>query len=593
MAVGMRQEANRCPSVVQGALAEEPPLQAEPLIEVVRELVRCLVIAEKNYLLYPPDGKVVQQSLQALLAAFESYKKSAQEPLSLQVRPQELLYSGEVVYREEAVEKNLADRLHRDFIQKVVFLDGIELDELSGFLDCLRQARKADGGDNDLYSLLWGRDFAHIQVDLIDKFTTQDLLSSVPQIPTRKGRVDPEKLRMEEEEERRRREALRTSQEKHPDGDPTLELTEEDIKRIAQLASEEESRSPLHDFVDILLEVRLRKCDRKLFQLALDQIAAALRALIEKEDFGQAARLLRRIRDETRWRLSEAQRHALEESLKAVCDKTTLQVLHAALDAQLLLPPEHEIFQLMAAFGEGGLPGFCELLRTHKHTSTLVTTLADLGKDCADLFLQYLSDPDPVVAQAAGDIVLAVDPRGAENIAPGLRHPSERVRLYFVRKLIALGNESACAQLVQVLKDPSLELVALALRRFSSAPYPRAYDPLLELANAARFHELDRAAQESCFKALLLADPSRAARFIGDSVLRWGASMSARSAQRKTAAVLALRHGQADPCTLKVLKRLASRKRGPLGKAALEVLQALQSAAEKQSERHQETHASA
>ena len=74
------------------------------------------------------------------------------------------------------------------------------------------------------------------------------------------------------------------------------------------------------------------------------------------------------------------------------------------------------------------------------------------------------------------------------------------------------------------------------------------------------FYELDSAIKEQCFRALLVASPPSAIKFISRGVIGWGFCISNRAFQRKAAALSSLK---AYPCEegIDILKKLASRRR--------------------------------
>ncbi|MBI4607271.1 MAG: hypothetical protein HY721_35345 [Planctomycetes bacterium] len=556
-----------------GEALPEPALVAE-----VKDFVRSLVVVDKHILLYPKEGRVVQGSLGALFSAFQKFRAAAGGPLRLEVRQLELVYEDAVVYQEARAEVSLASRLHKDFVKEVVFQEDLTLEELMEFLVCLKESRAMDRVEDDLCTLFWEKDFTHVQVKFLDDMATDLGPSSAPAAGARPERMDLVRFSIDEEEHERLQRLVAERTERLSDGDPALELTEVDLKAITQLADAEEAYFPLYDFLSILVQIRSQGEDFQSFQDAMSLVRSVLVALFTRFEFAHAEGMIRKLKDEHRWSLTDAQRQALKEMLRSLCDKATLRFVGIFLRQAQDLPAEHDVFKLMAALEPEAAPYFCELLSHRQHAPAIREVLRGFGGGLSDVYAPYLLSPDPDMACAVMDLLLVTDKNAGDRIAAGLRHEDERVRIAAAKSLVELGDPRCGPSMAPLLRERSVELASLAIQFFAKTTCPAAFRDLAAFTRTGRFLDLDHPTKEQCFKGLLDADPEQGIRLIADDLLRWSIFEGKRSVQRKRASLWALRHHPRPEC-LTLLRRLAKRKHGQLGAAARCVLGIVESAA--------------
>ncbi len=555
-----------------GAAGEPPVGLAE-----VKDFVRSLVAAEKNYQLFPVEGKVVQQSLRSFQASLAAAQEAAAAILEIQVAPSDLLYEGEVVYHDAMRGKSLADLLHKDSIRKVVFLEDPTLQELADFVDCFKKARRSSETEEDFGTLFWQRDFTRILVDTTQRFTTEEAVAWIPIKSNADTQFDLERFQIGEEEEKRLRELASNRIAEEGEGDRSTELSEEEIGQIRELSAAEEGYFPLCDFADALLDMLMLHHDPKELQASLKLLQATIFGLVENFEFKHARELFTRLASTRHPGLTDPQRLALAEMLRSLGDKATMQVLAAFLKENSQLARSHDVFELMKTLGREMIPHLCELLSSAEpHIPAIADVLVHLGTGCGDIFSQYLLSPNAQVARALVQVILRTDKHGAiERIALALKHPDENVWLYAAKTLFEHGDAKAGPFFLQMLKGTSPKLVSLAIQFFAKTPHAAAYREIQAIVRTRGFRDLDGQRQDQCFMALMLADPERATSFIARSVLRWSRSLGKQSVRKKAAALRALAV-QPKPQALAVLRRFARKPRSPLGPVARRILDVLE-----------------
>jgi hypothetical protein len=96
---------------------------------------------------------------------------AAGDELVLKIVETELLWEGQVVYRQSNKNESLAWSLFKDGMRTLTIRRGAEMEELPRFLETVNKARflPADAGD-DLLTLLWEQEFQHIRYYFVEFF---------------------------------------------------------------------------------------------------------------------------------------------------------------------------------------------------------------------------------------------------------------------------------------------------------------------------------------------------------------------------------------------------------------------------------------
>jgi len=137
----------------------------------VEALLHRLTATARSIVLYDAGNDTVKRSFEALRTAFAE-TLAAEACLRLEVRPFEILWDGQRVYRDEDREKSLAFRLYRDGVRSLTLLQGLDADELSRLLGILSQRfASADQHEDDIVTLLWKARLRHFDFVAVEGLT--------------------------------------------------------------------------------------------------------------------------------------------------------------------------------------------------------------------------------------------------------------------------------------------------------------------------------------------------------------------------------------------------------------------------------------
>jgi HEAT repeat protein len=547
--------------------AKESSKPRSPHFKLVEEFFRVLLVAEKNFALYPVFGKVVQESLDTSFKVTEQVLDTV-GPLRLVISQRDIRFEDDPIYEEENKAKSVAFRLYKDGIRELIFFPGSERDELESLLSCLKEARNLEDEDDDFITLFWEKDCDSIKVHMADDFIAADEL---PELPTGDGSTitfHEERFSIPASEKNRLTELLQARRSEEDEGESTFEISDEDVVEIQKSVGEEEAYFPLFDFLDIIVELMVRKPDAESLEKSVQMVRSVIDSLIQNRDFTHAGKLLARFASEAHSSLSERQVRALHEMAASFNDTKTLHIIKEFLEENQRLPTDSGVFELMKAFPKSAAEDFCQFLTIGNHMKPISKVLVHLGTGKAEVFTRMLSDPDPLIVRAMIEILLQTDnEKATARIARALKHPDESVRLHAANTMLEHGDADSGQFFIPLLGESSRQLLNIALQFFTRHMVPDAFEHLLSLSGSKRFHVLDQKRQEITFKAILKASPTQGVEYLKTKVLRWAFCINQNSRMKKTAAINALAFTNTEEA-LALLARFAMRKRGPLPAAA-------------------------
>jgi hypothetical protein len=150
----------------------------------VEELLRQFGKGVRAHQLYLQNNPIYQRTIEQLRGAFAPVWNEA-DPLTLHVTETELVWQGAAVLVEpEKASDSLPWLFYKDGVREIEFLRGFEDAELMPFLEVIQRVRRSSAEEDDLLTLLWERDFAHLRYKYVDVgpdgITMDEYLSNRP-----------------------------------------------------------------------------------------------------------------------------------------------------------------------------------------------------------------------------------------------------------------------------------------------------------------------------------------------------------------------------------------------------------------------------
>jgi hypothetical protein len=487
------------PSIVSrtGAPSEKPELLR------VRNILQSFAHTVSVLKLYPARHDHVGRYRDELHGRLDEFLREI-GPLELGIGEDVFTYLGQVVYKDDNIQKSLPYFFFKDGMQKLSFLPGLTTADLQDFLSLIRDAFQQVSGSADIVDLMWQKEIEHLRFFAPNEFltskvaegTTMPLDFSVDPRVLTEGTIE---LAPEDKAgplSAAAEAAVREVGSAY--GDPAADTAAalEDAAALTVLL-ESERRIPIErDFFDTIYEL-LRIDDRPVsFAETLEYLAQYHERLIQTSRFSSALLL---------WDVMAE----LGLDLQASQPEKT-----AALGAlEELFRRQASPAAIRAAVGQGNIwdlpPFFAFLERIGPSVLTLVGELyesswEDPFRAQAEAFftrmgrhdpaaLARLADPEkPALARA---IIAALAGQSDRRVLPHLivfsTHPDASVRRAVAQAVRAFPGREARRALAGFLDDPDETLrieAALALR---SDADPDSAPALLRIAGSSDFRNRD------------------------------------------------------------------------------------------------------
>src|SRR6266705_916608 len=156
-------------------------------VKRVADWIAALIRTIKASRTYPANSPTLHKFQVELESRTWSCLKEVGD-ITLVVQQFDLLYENYSVYHNADRNDSLAFRFYGDGVRELTFREGLEPHELRGFLDVLKRAVETAQVQDDVVTLLWERDFRHIEYLYI---SLEDLTEESGQISF-EAEADPE-----------------------------------------------------------------------------------------------------------------------------------------------------------------------------------------------------------------------------------------------------------------------------------------------------------------------------------------------------------------------------------------------------------------
>jgi HEAT repeat protein len=470
-----------------------PPHETSVQIE---DLLRILGRTVRAHQLYEGKNTVLDRFSAAMEEAFTHVWESEPQ-LVLRIEEARILWEGHAVYSQEPGQENLAFVFFKDGVRQLTLLPGFETEELRDFVELLARVHRVQRDEDDLITLLWERNFSHLEYRYVDSLTEG------VEIPAASGgaheSVSPEELRDDA--------GGVTSTVSQEDFQEALYFLDEgEMRRLAQEIEREASRDLWGDVFTALLD-QLEIGPDELQLRAVRVIRDLLPGLLGSGSLERAAWLL--------------------EEMAAIAAKTppppptVLQEMQGVFTS--IASPE-AVDQLVLTLEDapeamrGSAPS--RLIRFFPHEAlpvliraTVNTTRADvrealgggiraLAPGREGILVGLLDDEDPRMVEGAARWIASLRlEAAAPRLAQLLSRDDADVRRAAVEAMQELRTSVGAGALVRALEDPDRGVRIAAVRALGALRYAPARAHVEKAIRSRRIRETDITERIAFFEA--------------------------------------------------------------------------------------------
>jgi HEAT repeat protein len=566
-------------------------------VKRVADWIQALVRTLKAYRMYLPNNPTLHKFQSDLEARTWSCLKEIGD-IVLNVQQFDLLFEDYSVYHNAAREESLAFRFFTDGVRQITFREGLEPQELRGFLEVLKKATDQTQGQDDVVTLLWERDFRHIDYVHISIDEIIDEGGAPHDYEPEEGSIEggiPWPSATTVEEEPAPSPSGEAAPERSDDWNPKapvqsswdesvgvqFALSEKESKDLSAAIQVEEARPLLNEVLEIVAAILSSEEEPTSFLESAGAFQKFVELALEEGDLARANQLLSRLRT------IAAQRAETHKEFRGLAEQVVREIgrpsflgqfapilnAHPELDPALLT-------NFLVQIGPSGAGAICDLLgqvNHMKHRRALCEALAISCKDDVDVLISRLGDPRWYVIRNVVYVLGRIAHQGVERaLDRALHHEDVRVRKEAVRALGNIESPTSRAFLVSAFRDPDGGVRVQAALTLAQRRDDRAAQSIWSAVSAPEFARRDQTERRVFFEAVGKCGSDSFAPRLTEMLTKGGLFRGTNEEERMNAALALAWLG--TPKAIEVLNRELQSKREPVRKAVEAALETVRNA---------------
>lgn len=497
-----------------------------PLIEGVetdeelllaRDLTSSFIKAIKAFRFYPPDNPTLKGFRDQLLRKFQFFLNKYRS-FAFQIGEYDLSFKGKILYENRDVKTSLAFLFYKDGLREIRFTKGLEEWEVQGLIEIVRQSDNINQLEDDLVTLMWGKDFIHIGYLATDEFL-EEASVVVPENVNqfRKNlvfkplghQVEVDLFEEDTEEGLDLDEILSKAVGETPSflsNRSVYFLTPDEVEALRREVESEIDPISVFNIVDILFEILALEKEPEPYQDAANFLLKVLDALLTLGEFQKASDLLKRVYIILKtYELKDWQIEIIRKLIIDAGEPQRIERMGRVLEKEegvrledvngyLILLQRNAVRPLIELLGE---------LKNSKMRRVVCDALSEIGKNAIELFTSFIDDRRWYLVR---NITYILGRIGKEQTLPYIQkafnHEDVRVRREAVQALGLVGGPKAVALLVKALTDEDVRIRGMAAINLGKVGKKAGLGPLLEVVQSKEFHKKERAEIKAFFDAI-------------------------------------------------------------------------------------------
>ncbi|MEW6376236.1 MAG: HEAT repeat domain-containing protein, partial [Thermodesulfobacteriota bacterium] len=371
-----------------------------------RDLTSAFIKTIKAFRFYPPDNPTLKGFRDQLLKKFQFFLNKY-ESFVIQIGEYDLSFKGKVIYENRDVKTSLAFLLYKDGLREIRFTKGLEEWEIQELVDLIKRSDNINQLEDDLVTLMWERDFAHIGYLATDEFLEETpvvIPENVDQFRKHlvfkplAHHVEVNLLEEESEEGMDLDEVLtKVIEEPLPfvSNRSVYFLLPDEVEELRKEVESEIDPTFVFNITDILFEILALEKEPDPYQDAVNILNKILDALLTLGEFKKASDLLKRVYIILKtYELKDWQIEIIRKLIVEAGEAQRIERIGRILEKEegvrledvngyLLLLQRNSIKHLIKLLGE---------LKNSKTRRVICDALSEIGKDAIELFTPFIDD---------------------------------------------------------------------------------------------------------------------------------------------------------------------------------------------------------
>ena len=497
----------------------EPPFEPSRVEELLRQLDKTVRLHQ----LYKHNNPTYLKALETLRTLFAGVWAHA-DSLILQVTDTQFTWYGVAVHDQpEKASDSLPWTLFKDGVREITLSAGFEEKEVEGLLNIIPRVRKALDHEDDLITLLWEQEFAHLTYRFVDVSSESgrpiDSSAEPGRWPVSAGATVEEPRHAIDEARGEQTEGAvggdgAQEDERRPSGivrmdefDSTLYFLDAD--EIAYLRAETEreySMDVRKEVLNALLDILEQQSEPAVRIEVAKHLDVLTLHLLAARNFSSVAHLLRevvvvleRVSD-----LPPDVRASLVNLPQRLSEPDALAQLLEALDDAAVSPSQDDLADLFGQLRPAALgPMLAWLAQSHNAgLRPVLEAAADrLAQSNTSELVRLIASPDLTLALEAVRRAGALKTGAAvPALARMMGQPDRHVRVAVVMALVDVGSPTAMQALEVALEDTEREVRVTAVKALAQRAYRPALARVTQLIKSKEIRDVDRTERVGIFE---------------------------------------------------------------------------------------------
>ena len=521
---------------LSGEMPSIEGVETDEEILLSRELTSVFIKAVKAFRFYPPDNPTLKGLRDQLLRKFHFFLNKYQS-FVIQIGEYDLSYKGKVLYENRDMKTSLAFSLYKDGLREIRFMKNLEEWEVQGIIDILKQSEQINPFEEDLVTMMWERDFAHVSF-----LATDDFLEETPVIiPDHVDRyrenlvlkplahhVEVDLAEEGSEEGANLDEVLsKVAEEPSPfvSDRSVYTLTSDEVEGLRKDVEAEVDRIFAVNLVDILFEILVLEKEQESYQDAVNTLIKVLDTFLTLGQFVLATDLLKRTYLFVKtYVLGDWQIEKIVDILLKAGEEVRIARIGKILEKEEV--PLEEVNAYLSLLQKNSIQPLVKLLgelKNSKARRVFCDALSEIGKNAIELLIPFMEDRRWFLVR---NIVYILGRIGKEESLPYIQkafnHEENRVRREAIQALGLIGGQKTVGLLVRALTDGDVRIRCMAAINLGKAGKKAGLLPLVEIVQTKEFYKREPVEIKAFFNGIGMVGSNEVVPVLQDLLERKG-----------------------------------------------------------------------
>jgi hypothetical protein len=510
-------------------------METDEEVLLARDLTSSFVKAIKAVRFYPPDNPTLKGFRDQLFKKFQFFLNKYNSFI-LQIGEYDFSFGGKVLYENRDVKASLAFLLYKDGLRELRFMKGLEDWEIEGLLDIIKRSDNINQLEDDLVTLVWEKDFAHIGYLATDEFLEENPIpipDNVDQFRKKLVFTPPAHhveadLFEEDTEEGLDLDRILSKPVEEPlpfvSNRGVYFLTPEELEGLRKEVEAETHSTFVFNVIDILFEILALEKEPEPYQDAINYFNKILDALVTLGEFQRAGELLKRFYITLKtYELKDWQKESIQKFIIGAGESPRIELIGKILEREEGIRLE-DVSGYLVLFQRNSIQPLIKLLGELKNSKTrrvVCDALSEIGKNAIELITPFIDDKRWFLVR---NITYILGRIGKEQAFPYLQkvfnHEELRVIREAIQALGLIGGPKAVGLLMKALTDLDIRIRAMAAINLGKIGKTTGLAALLEIVQSKEFPKKDPTEIKAFFDAIGMVGSNEATPVIQDILER-------------------------------------------------------------------------